>query len=93
MQIDQKRSDDTTFGFFSGFSGIKGMMTQEQNHHSGPPAHSYFTGSKVAPNIHHQYRVQTMMPHREDENLGNHFALCFAVEVREMCLMLNVLID
>lgn len=85
MQIDQKRSDDTMFG-----SGVKLVMTQEQIHHSGPPAHVYFSGLKVATKIRHQYDLQKMTPHSKLGNCGNNFAHCFVVEVREMCFMLSV---
>lgn len=52
MQIDQKRSDDTLFAFFSGFSEV--VMTQEQNHYSDPSVHDYFSSSKVSAKICHQ---------------------------------------
>lgn len=39
------------FGFFSGFSRVKLVMTQEQNHHSDPPAHHNFSGLNVVAKI------------------------------------------
>lgn len=43
------------FGFFSGFSGVKLVMTQEQHHHSSPPAHHKFSRLKVVAKIRHRY--------------------------------------